>query len=75
MCDNITEIINNVNENCQYENLIEIKETCPVICLTSLLFLYNNCMDFMLQNIELKEQLNQIITWCYFRKVETESGH
>ena len=67
-CGNITEIINNVNANCNYENEIEIEESCPIVCLTSMLFMYNNCLLFLAQNIELKSQLQYIIEWCYYKK-------
>ena len=49
-CENITEIINNVKNNCDYETAIEIEESCPIICLTSMLFMYNNCLLFLAQN-------------------------
>ena len=67
-CINITEIINNVNENCNYETEIDIEESCPVVCLTSMLFMYNNCLKFMNDNIDLKNQLQYIIEWCYYKK-------
>ena len=67
-CQNITEIINNVNENCNYETEIDIEESCPVVCLTSMLFMYNNCLKFMNDNIDLKNQLQYIIEWCYYKK-------
>ena len=67
-CENITEIINNVKDNCDYETAIEIEESCPIVCLTSMLYMYNHCLLFLAQNIDLKNQLRFIIEWCYYKK-------
>ena len=67
-CDNITSIINNVNDNCNNENMIEIAEECPIICLTSMLFMYNHCLSFMIENLDLKNQFKYLIEWCYYKK-------
>ena len=67
-CDNITEIINNINDNCLHESTIEIEENCPIVCLTSMLFMYNHCLQFLAQNTDLKNQLKYIIEWCYYKK-------
>ena len=56
-CINITEIINNVNENCNNENMLEISQSCPIICLTSMLWMYNNCLTFMIENGETKVKM------------------
>ena len=67
-CDNITDIIYNVNNNCNHETDIEIEEQCPIVCLTSMLFMYNHCLQFLADNLELKQQLKYIIEWCYYKK-------
>ena len=66
-CQNITEIINNVNENCHNEEALQIKENCEYICLTSIFYLYSQCMSFLVQN-NLKDTFKDIISWCYWKK-------
>ena len=68
LCENITLIADNVNSNCNNENTMQISTECPIVCLTSILWMYNNCMEFMLENTDIKQTFKYLIEWCYYKK-------
>ena len=49
--------------------LIEIvRDECNIMCMTAILVVINNCLDFIkLINIDI--ELENVIKWCYYKKV------
>ena len=71
-CD-FKDIINNITKNC--ENDIDvIKDTCKVICMSSIVKALDMCYFQMLQT-GLIEQMRDIIKFCYYKKYESTEGH
>jgi hypothetical protein len=70
MSCNITEYIENVNLNCNNDLLI-VKDNCKIICMMSVLVLLDRCSDW-LKLMNLDKQLEEIVKWCYYKKLETE---
>ena len=71
-CD-FKDIINNITQNC--ENDIDvIKDTCKVICMSSIVKALDMCYFQMLQT-GLIEQMRDIIKFCYYKKYESTEGH
>ena len=67
---NFKEIINNITNNCD-NDLEVIKDTCKVICLSSIIKALNYCYFEMLDT-GLMEQMKDVIKYCYYKKNE---GH
>lgn len=64
------DIIHNITNNC--ENDIEvIKDSCKVICLTTIIKALDMCYFQMLET-GLINQMKDIIKFCYYKKFE---GH
>ena len=75
-CENFTNYIDNVNDICG-NDIAVVKDECNIICMTSIMILINHCLNF-LKVINIETELEQIIEWCYYKKVENEiygDGH
>lgn len=67
---NFKEIINNITNNCS-NDLEVIKDSCKVICLSSIVKALNYCY-FQMLDTGLMDQLKDVIKYCYYKKNE---GH
>ena len=66
---NFTQHIQEMNNICG--NDIEIvRDECNIICMTQIMVVINSCLDF-LKLINIDVELENIIKWCYFQKVES----
>ena len=66
LTQNLTYYIDNINHNCD-NDISVIEDECQVICLTNILVLINECMNFLIQT-GLKNEMESIIKWCYYEK-------
>jgi len=71
-CD-FKDIINNITKNCDNDMEV-IKDTCKVICMSSIVKALDMCYFQMLQT-GLIEQMRDIIKFCYYKKYESTEGH
>ena len=64
-CD-FKEIIHNITNNCD-NDLEVIKDTCKVICLSTIVKALNFCY-FQMLDTGLMEQMKDVIKYCYYEK-------
>ena len=67
---NFKDIIHNITKNCDNDMEV-IKDTCKVICMSSIVKALNYCYFEMLDT-GLIEQMKDVIKFCYYKKNE---GH
>ena len=72
LCE-FNEIIEEINNNCE-NDLHVIKDTCRVICLSSIVKAMDYCY-FKMLNTGLMEQMKEVIKYCYYKKNESTGGH
>tara|TARA_R110000796_G_scaffold3586_2_gene13902 strand:- start:117 stop:338 length:222 start_codon:yes stop_codon:yes gene_type:complete len=67
------DIINNITKNCDNDMEV-IKDTCKVICMSSIVKALNYCYFEMLDT-GLIEQMRDVIKFCYYKKNENPDSH
>ena len=67
------DIIHNITNNCDNDLQI-VKDTCKVICMSSIVKALNYCYFEMLDT-GLIEQMKDVIKFCYYKKNEIPDSH
>tara|TARA_R110000824_G_scaffold197781_1_gene381425 strand:- start:371 stop:592 length:222 start_codon:yes stop_codon:yes gene_type:complete len=72
LCE-FNEIVDNITLNCDNDMEV-IKDTCKVICMSSIVKALNYCYFEMLDT-GLIEQMKDVIKFCYYKKNEIPDSH
>ena len=63
-CNNVSEYVAQTDKVCG-DSMAVVIDTCHEVCLVSIIYLMNKCLMFVVGMDDIKEELVEIITFCY----------